>query len=238
MESLASRIRPRAAASTPLRSAQNDTPPQASSPNERRVTAACRNLPQLRLSRPGTCSRALRMAISETASTTHSKLCSTDPRRFAIRRGIAKVDRNRHAVAHGEFHGVKVVTEILIQSQNALLDLLQNFLRRMPLRLVTQMKRIPWLVGHDPDVTLINRIATEIHVELDFLLQHHHQLGGIVVSAEEFLAIMQSIDVLPAATGERFEKRGPADVIKNPFPIERIAEISKRLVVRIWRRLI
>ena len=65
----------------------------------------------------------------------------TDPLRFAVRRGIAKVDRNRHAVANGEFHGVKVVTKILIQSQNALLDLLQNFLRRVPLRSVTQMKR-------------------------------------------------------------------------------------------------
>src|SRR5207247_10239757 len=145
---------------------------------------------------------------------------------------------NRHAIANGKFHGVQIVTEKLIQSQNALLDLLQNFLRCVPLRLVTQMKRIPWLVRHDPDVALINRIAAEIHIELDFLLQHHHQLSGVVVSAEEFLAIMQSIDVLPAATCERFEKRGPAYVIKNTFPIERIAEISKRLVVRIWPRLI
>src|SRR5262245_13831692 len=100
------------------------------------------------------------------------------------------------------------------------------------------MKGIPWLVGHDPDVALINRVAPEIHVELDFLLQHHHQLSRIVVSAEEFLTIMQSINVLPAATCEWFEKRWPAYVIENPFPIERIAEISKRLVVRIWRRLI
>src|SRR6185436_16093030 len=131
----------------------------------------------------------------------------------------------------------KVVTEKLIQSQNALLDLLQNFLRRVPFRSVAQMKGIPWLVGHDPDAALINRVAAEIHVELDFLLQHHHQLSGVVVSAEEFLTIMQSIDVLPAAACERLEERGPADVIKNPFPIEGIAEISKRLVVCIWRWL-
>src|SRR6266513_1753513 len=45
----------------------------ASSPKARLVAAACRNLPQLKLSRPGWCSRALRIAISETASTTHSK---------------------------------------------------------------------------------------------------------------------------------------------------------------------
>src|SRR5439155_9997827 len=47
-----------------------------SSPNERCVTADCRNFPQLKLSRLGTCSRALRMAISEMASTTHSKFAS------------------------------------------------------------------------------------------------------------------------------------------------------------------
>src|SRR5215475_10124522 len=97
----------------------------------------------------------------------------------------------------------------------------------MPLRSITQMKWIPWLVRHDPDVALINRIAAEIHVELDFLLQHHHQLSRVVVSAEEFLAIVQPIDVLPASTCEGFEKRGPTYVIENPFPIQRIAEISK-----------
>src|SRR5262245_23772759 len=100
------------------------------------------------------------------------------------------------------------------------------------------MKRIPWLVRHDPDMALVNRIAAEIHIEFDLLLQHHHQLSGIVVCAEEFLAIVQSIDVLPAPTCKRFEERWPAYVIENPFPIERIAEIPKRLVVRIWRRLI
>jgi hypothetical protein len=42
-------------------------------PNGRLAAPARINLPQLRLSRPGTCSRALRIAISETASTTHSK---------------------------------------------------------------------------------------------------------------------------------------------------------------------
>src|SRR5262245_13498026 len=108
----------------------------------------------------------------------------------------------------------------------------------MPLRSITQMKWIPWLVRHDSDVALINRIAAEIHVELDFLLQHHHQLSRVVVSAEEFLAIMQPIDILPAATCEWFEECRPSYVIENPFPIERIAEVSKRFVVRIGRRLI
>src|SRR5207237_9174794 len=115
---------------------------------------------------------------------------------------------------------------------------LEKRIGAIPYDLLTQIKRMSRLVRHDPDVALINRVTAEIHVELDFLLQHHHQLSGVVVSAEEFLAIVQSIDVLPAATCERFEKRGPAYVIENPFPIEGIAEISKRLVVRIRRRLV
>src|SRR5262245_26257217 len=56
----------------------------------------------------------------------------TNPRRFAIRRGIAKVDRNGDAFAHGELYGIQIVTEELIQAQNALLNFLKNFFRRMP----------------------------------------------------------------------------------------------------------
>src|ERR1051326_9634386 len=40
----------------------------------RLATAACRNFPQLRLSRPGTCSRALRIALSENAFATQPKI--------------------------------------------------------------------------------------------------------------------------------------------------------------------
>src|SRR5947208_8348462 len=87
----------------------------ATSPNELFLTAACRNLPQLKLSRPGTCSRALRIAISEIASTTHSKFPLTDPRRFAIGRRIAKVDGNRNAVPNGKFNCVQIITEKLFQ---------------------------------------------------------------------------------------------------------------------------
>src|SRR5215475_14895572 len=72
-----------------------------------------------------------RLANSHFGDSVHHPLevVLTDPRRFAVRGRIAKVDRNRHAIAHGEFHGVKVVTEKLVQLQNALLDFLQNFLR-------------------------------------------------------------------------------------------------------------
>src|SRR5437762_10229066 len=49
---------------------------------------------------------------------------------------IAKINRDRHAVAHGELHRVQVVTEKLVQSQYALFHSLQDLLRSMPLGLV------------------------------------------------------------------------------------------------------
>src|SRR6266496_6846391 len=108
----------------------------------------------------------------------------------------------------------------------------------MPLSLIPQMKRMPRLIRHDSDVALIDCVAAKIHVELNFLLQHHHKLSGVVVSAEKFLAIVQSIDVLPAATNERFEERRPANVIENRFPIEGVAEIAKGFVVGVRWQLV
>src|SRR5215217_4314216 len=64
--------------------------PYASSLRSRRVTAACKNLPQLELSRSATCSRALRIAISDTASTTHSKFASPTLAASASGAGLQK----------------------------------------------------------------------------------------------------------------------------------------------------
>src|SRR5439155_16691148 len=148
------------------------------------------------------------------------------------------INRYQHAYAHVELLRVQVENEKLVQSQYAILDPLQNLLWRVPLGLITQMKRIPRFVRHDADVALVDGIAAEVHIELDLLLQHHHELSGVVVSAEEFFAIVQSIDVLPSATDERFKKRRPADVIENGFPVERVTEIAERFVIRVRRELV
>jgi hypothetical protein len=83
------------------------------------------------------------------------------------------------------------------------------------------------LIRHDPNVPLIDRIAAEVHFELHFLLQHHYQLAGVVVRAEKFVRIVQSINVLPAAACEWLKKGGPTDVIEDRFPIHRVAKITK-----------
>ena len=43
------------------------------------------------------------------------KVRLTNGSHLGIRRGITKIDRDRHAIAHGELNRVQVVTEILIQ---------------------------------------------------------------------------------------------------------------------------
>src|SRR5438128_11132943 len=95
------------------------------------------------------------------------------------------------------------------------------------------MKWMPRLVGHDLNVTLIDAVAAEVHVEFHFLLQHHNKLTGIIVSAVEFVGIVQAINVLPTAPGKGFEKVGPTDVGENFFPVQRLSEIAKRLFTAI-----
>ena len=72
--------------------------------------------------------------MSEIASTTHSKFRLTDPRRFAIGRRIAKVDRDRHAVANGKLDRVQIIAEILIQPQHTFFDLLENLVSAHAIR--------------------------------------------------------------------------------------------------------
>ena len=99
------------------------------------------------------------------------------------------------------------------------------------------MIRIPRLVRHHPDVALIDRVTAEVHVEFHFLLKHHDELPGLAVGAEKFLGIIQLVDVLPAAAGERFEEGRPADIGEHPFPIQRVSEVAKRIVIRVGRDL-
>src|SRR5215472_7797958 len=80
----------------------------------------------------------------------------TDPGCFAIGRGIAKIDRDRYAVSHRELDSIQIVAEKLIQSQNTFLDSVQNLFWCLPLGLVTQMKRMPRLIRHNPNVALID----------------------------------------------------------------------------------
>src|SRR5438309_5642408 len=75
---------------------------------------------------------------------------------FSIRRRITKVDRHRNAIADGELDRVQVVAEVLIQLQDAALDILQYFLWGLPLGLISQMIRMLWIVRHDADIALID----------------------------------------------------------------------------------
>ena len=85
------------------------------------------------------------------------------------------------------------------------------------------MIRMPRIVIHDPHMALIDGVAAEIHFEFHFLLKHHHELAGLAVCPIKLLRIVQAVDIFPAATSEWFKKRGPADIVEDRFPIERIS---------------
>src|SRR6266404_9181071 len=84
------------------------------------------------------------------------EICLTDVRCFRIRRGIAKINGDRHAVANRKLDRVQVVTKKLVQCQHILLDSFEDFFRRLPFGLIPQVIRMPRLVRHDAHVPLID----------------------------------------------------------------------------------
>ena len=94
----------------------------------------------------------------------------TDGSDFSVRRGIAEVNRDRHAVAHGKFHRIQIIAEVLIQLCDSPLYLIEDFLGRLPFRLVTQVIGMTWIVRHDSHIGSINGITAEVHLEFHFLL--------------------------------------------------------------------
>ena len=71
---------------------------------------------------------------------------------------------------------------------------------------------------------------------MHFLLQHHNELACLAVGTEEFVGIIQLVDVFPAAAGKRFEIGRPTDVGENRLPIERIGKVTEGAVIRVGRQ--
>ena len=90
------------------------------------------------------------------------------------------------------------------------------------------MERLPGVVLHDVDVLAVERVAAEVLVEDDLLLEHHHELAGLVVGAEEVVRAVHPVDALPAAAGEGLEEGREADVVEDRLPVERIGEVAER----------
>ena len=144
-----------------------------------------------------------------------------------VGRGVAEVNRQRLAVAHGELHRVEVVAEVLVELEHVVVHAVPQALGRVEVRHVAQVEGIARLVRHDPHVALVDAVAAVVLLELHLLLQHHHELTRLGVSLEELVRVFQLVDVLPPAACERLEVRREADVIEDCAPIHREREVAE-----------
>ena len=150
-----------------------------------------------------------------------------------IRSGIHEVDCVGNPVFHCELHGVQVVPQRLAELQRILLHALQQ----LPV-IIRRILQIPlvvrqaWVVGHDVHLLLPHHVAAEVLVELDSLLVGHAQVARFIVGPEELLAIVNVVDIAPAAAVHRLQESVLAHVSKHSLPIQRIFEVAHGAVRR------
>ena len=79
------------------------------------------------------------------------------------------------------------------------------------------------------NVRLAKGEATHVLVEIDEFLQRHAVGRSLVVGVEQFLLVMNFVDVFPAAARKRLQDRGAADIIEQPVPVHGIFQVVERL---------
>ena len=141
--------------------------------------------------------------------------------------GIHEVDGVGDAVFDGEFDGVEIVAEGAAECEGVFLDALEEFWivggRVLEVALVMGAARI---VRHDVDLALADDVAAEVLVKVDRLLIHHAELVGLIVGLEEFFAIVNVVDIAPAAAVDRLHETVFANVGEDRVPIQGVFEIA------------
>src|SRR5439155_21656124 len=87
-----------------------------------------------------------------------------------IRSRVSKIDSIRNTVSHSQFHGIKVIAQVMVDAQYDILHLLQSFRTWRKFCLVTCMMRITWFVGHDTDMLSADAITAVIFSKNNFFL--------------------------------------------------------------------
>ena len=113
---------------------------------------------------------------------------------------IHGVDGVGDAVFYGELYRVEVVAEGLAEGEGVFFDALQELLVVFGgVEDVTALMRAAGVVGHDADFRLADDIAAEVLLEVDCGLKGHAEVAGLVVGVEELVAVVDVVDVAPAA---------------------------------------
>lgn len=145
----------------------------------------------------------------------------------SVGRGVHEVDGIGDAVLDGELDRVEIIAEGAAKGEGILLDALEELRivggRVLDVALVMRKARI---VGHDVDLALADDVTTEVLVEVDRLLVHHAELVGLVVGFEELFAIVNMVDIAPAAPVDGFHEAVLADVAEYCVPVQWVFEIA------------
>src|SRR5258708_18735005 len=93
------------------------------------------------------------------------------------------------------------------------------------------------IVRHDADFGLADDVAAEVFLEVDCGLQSHAEIAGVVVGVEELVAVVDVVDVAPAAAVMGFEEGGKADVVEDAVPVEGKLKVGQRALANLRREL-
>src|SRR5438270_1437950 len=85
-----------------------------------------------------------------------------------------------------------------------------------------------WIVMNGNDVRFAESEASNVLREINEFLQRHTIRRSLVVCGQQLLLVVYLVDVLPAASRERFENRRPPHVIQHPVPIQWIFQVVQR----------
>ena len=77
------------------------------------------------------------------------------------------------------------------------------------------------VVAHDAHVRAADAVAAVVLGELDRLLRHHRERAGPVVGAEERRAVVDLVDVAPAAAVGGLHEDREAEIARRPNPSRR-----------------
>src|ERR1700678_393093 len=87
--------------------------------------------------------------------------------------------------------------------------------------------RAAWVVGHDADFGLADDVAAEILLEVHCGLQGHAEVTGLVVCGEEFVRVVDVMNVAPTPAVVRLEEGGEAYVFEDAVPVERVLQVAQ-----------
>ena len=142
-----------------------------------------------------------------------------------IGRGIQEVNGVRDAIFDGEFDGVHFVAQRLIDGLRVAHDARAEFGGKIVV--LHKIAALFGIVDDGKNIHFAEREAAHVLGEINIFLEGHASGAGAVVGRDQLFAIVDFVDVFPAAAGVRLQKRGAADVIEERVPINRIGEIAQ-----------